>query len=216
MKNAKYLMLGVGGVLIVAFIVGAYWYQNREQKETQARTDQHSEILVRSYHPTLGPENAKVTVVEFFDPECEACRAVYPLVKDVMKKHHGKVRLVLRYMPFHQNSVYAGSVLEAARKQGKYWEALELIFEKQPEWASHQNPKPELLLEYMKTLGLNIDAIKASLEDGEVKSKIQQDQQDGMQIGVRGTPMFFVNGKPLARIGYNELNAAIEEERNKP
>lgn len=211
MKFDKYVLLGVSALLITAFLWGARWYRDKDRAQVDAKAREGAELLVRSYSPTLGPSDAKVTIVEFFDPECEACRAFYPLVKQVLKEFNGKVRLVMRYMPFHKNSFYAASVLEAARKQGKYWEALEMMFARQPEWASHHDPKPELLMGYMKTLGLDLDTLKASLQDSEPKSKIQQDQQDGTQLGVTGTPTFFVNGKVLQKLGPEELRAAIKD-----
>lgn len=208
-------MLGISALLIAAFLWAAHWYRTKEQKQAATRTMENADLLVRSYSPTLGPADAKVTVVEFFDPECEACRAFYPFVKDLLKEYDGRVRLVLRYMPFHKNSVYAAAVLEAARKQGKYWEALELLFSRQPEWASHHNPRPELLTGYMRALGLDMKMLGASLEDSEPRSKIQQDQQDGTQLGVKGTPSFFINGKPLDQIGYDQLRSMVEAEDKK-
>lgn len=212
MKFDKYVMLGVFALLIAAFLWGAHWYRTKERAQVDAKAAERAELLVRSYSPTLGPSEAKVTIVEFFDPECEACRAFYPAVKEVLKEFDGKVRLVLRYMPFHKNSVYAASVLEATRKQGKFWETLEMMFARQPEWASHHDPKPELLMTYMKALGLNMETLRDSLQDSEPKSKIQQDQQDGNQLGVTSTPTFFVNGKPLHQIGYEELRSAVKGE----
>lgn len=211
MKFDKYLMLGISACLITIFLLAAYWYRNQERKEANTRTMKNADLLVRSYSPSLGPSDATVTIVEFFDPECEACRAFFPIVKSLLNEFPGKVRLVLRYMPFHKNSMYAATVLEAARKQGKYWEALELMFARQPEWASHHAPRPELLTGYMKSLSLNMDALGASLEDMEPKSKIQQDQQDGTQLGVTGTPTFFVNGKLLQRLDPEELRTAIKD-----
>jgi len=66
-------------------------------------------------------------------------------------------------------------------------------------------------MDYMKSLSLNMEDFKSSLQDPEVNSKIQQDQQDGTQLGVKGTPSFFINGIPLSKLGYEELRAAVEE-----
>lgn len=211
MKKDKYLIIGILAVAVVGFFVATRWYKGSEKKRLEQITAGKKEPLVRPHSPRLGPDTASVTIVEFFDPECESCRAFYPAAKQVLKEFDGKVQLVLRYMTFHKNSGYAVGILEGARRQGKYWEALELLFARQPEWASHHAPKPELLVVYMKELGLDIEQLKASAEDSEVKSRILQDKDDGMLLGVRGTPTFFVNGKLLPRLGYQELRSAIQE-----
>lgn len=211
MKFDKYVMLGVFALLITAFLWGARWYRNKESTQVNAKVQESAELLVRPYSPVLGPSDAKVTVVEFYDPECEACSAFYPVVKQVLQEFDGKVRLVLRYMPFHKNSVYAATVLEGAKKQGKYWEALETMFAHQSEWASHHAPKPELLMGYMKELGLNMETLAGSLQDSEPKSKIQQDQEDGTKLGITGTPTFFVNGRLLEKLSPQDLRAAIAD-----
>lgn len=212
MNRNKYLLLGVSACLITAFLWGAFFYRKYERERTESLAKKHAETLVRSYSPALGPDNAKVTIVEFLDPECEACRAFYPVVKRVISEFDGKVRLVVRHMPLHPNSGYAVRLLEGARKQGKYWEALETIFEHQPEWASHHNPKPELLMGYMRSMGLDIERLASSMEDSEAESKLRQDQEDGAKLGVTRTPTFFVNGKQMERLGYEELRSAVNAE----
>ncbi|POB14770.1 disulfide bond formation protein DsbA [Halobacteriovorax sp. DA5] len=163
----------------------------------------------------MGPDNAKVVLVEFLDPECESCRAFSPYVKEIMNKYEGKVKLVVRYAAFHKNSAYAISILEAARKQGKYWETLDLLFKSQPAWGNHHNPRPDLIWNYLTTLDLDIDKIKSDMHDPKFMEWIRQDAEDGKALGVRGTPTFFINGKPLERFSYQQLELQIREELNK-
>ncbi len=73
----------------------------------------------------MGDPDAAVTVVEFFDPSCEACRAFHPIVKDLLKEFDGKIRVVLRYAALHQGSDEAVRILETARMQGKFEPVLE-------------------------------------------------------------------------------------------
>jgi protein-disulfide isomerase len=166
-------------------------------------------LLVRPYSPTLGPEQAAVTIVEFFDPECESCAAMHPIVKQVMSEFEGKVRLVIRYMPLHDNAVYSASLLEASRAQNKYWEYLQIMMLRQAEWASHSAPRPELLLTYAPMVGLNVDQLKTDAADQQVRMRITQDERDGTQLGANKTPTFFINGAPLMRLGYEELRDAV-------
>src|SRR5688572_29803931 len=108
-------VIRVGGIAVVlvaifAVAVGLYRRSQRAEHErvvAEAKVDQSNSVFVRPHSHILGPANAKVTVVEFLDPECESCRAIYPMVKHLLQEYEGSVRLVVRYMPLHPNSVYA-------------------------------------------------------------------------------------------------------------
>lgn len=211
MNRNRYLL--IGGILVLGisiFVAVGRNYQNKEAKRVESIIHVNKEPLVRSYSPRMGAEAAAVTIVEFFDPECESCRAFYPAVKQLLKTYDGKVQLVLRYMPLHKNSSHAAAMLEATRRQGKYWEALDLLLEKQPEWASHHAPRPELIPGYLKTLGLDVDAVKTAAEESDIKNRILQDNADARELGVTGTPTFFVNSEKLQQLGYEQLKQAIE------
>lgn len=210
MRFGKGLLGGIAAALIAAFVAGAIVYRRQESRQQAATAAAQSERLIRPYSPTLGPADAPVTIVEFLDPECEACAAMHPLVKQVMREFDGRVRLVVRYMPFHGNSAYAASLLEATRAHGKYWEALETFYLRQHEWASHGAPRPELLLEYAVLVGLEPAKWKEEAASPEWQQRIRQDAEDGKALGVTHTPTFFVNGQKLAQIGYQPLRAAVE------
>lgn len=89
----------------------------------------------------IGPVNAPVTIVEFFDPSCEACRAFHPVVKKIMGSFPQEVRLVLRYTPLHEGSDEAVRILEAARLQNKFEPVLETLLGSQQDWAIHGDPE---------------------------------------------------------------------------
>ena len=92
----------------------------------------------------MGEESAPVTIVEFFDPACEACRAFHPVVKSILDEHAGQVRVVLRYAAFHDGSDEAVKILEAARRQEVFEPVLEALLEVQPQWANHGAPRLDL------------------------------------------------------------------------
>jgi protein-disulfide isomerase len=208
----KLTLGGIAALLIVLFAAGAYRYRSDQASAAEDAAQAGSELLVRPYSPTQGPADAPVTVVEFFDPECESCRAMYPFVKQVMTEFDGRVRLVIRYMPLHQNSAYAATLLEAARAQGKYWEFLEVVMYRQPEWASHHAPRPELLMTYAPLAGLDAEQLRAAATDPQIAAHIEQDRSDGMALGANRTPTFFINGKPLMQLGYAPLRDAVQAE----
>src|SRR3990170_1314945 len=113
--------------MVIVFLLGSYFYKNQQLKKLGFMAKENASTFVREYSLTLGSDDAKVYIVEFFDPACETCRDFYPFVKNLMAANPGKTKLVVRYAPFHPGSDYFVKILEAARKQGKYWETLEVM-----------------------------------------------------------------------------------------
>lgn len=225
-KEVKILAAVAGAVIIIA-VVGAALYRNSIQGERVTTGSGNSstiaETLVRPDSPVLGAADAPVTLVEFLDPECEACAAFAPVVKKILAQYDGKVKLVVRYMPLHPNSLRAASLTEAAGEQGKYWQMQELLFQKQSEWGERHGAPPAaqpanvsaLFEKYAMELGLDLEKINAALKENRYKEKLDRDLRDGRALGVRQTPTFFVNGRRLVRFGEADLRALIEDELKK-
>lgn len=213
MKKNTSIIIGIAAILATIFIIAVSFYKNSAQPEEASVVTAVPDLqarLVGDADRTLGPVAARVVLVEFLDPECESCRLMHPITKKVLTEFSGQIYFVVRYMPFHHNSVYAASALEAAARQGKYWEALDVLFEKQPDWGSHANPRPELIMGYLKGIGLDIARIEADMKDPLISARIEKDKTDGMALGVKGTPSFFVNGKLLMQLGEEPLREAIK------
>ena len=213
--NRQLLVILAGALLVATFVILALLYNSQQQQEISASVGQNNTLLERAYSPTSGDKQAKVTIVEFFDPACETCKVFHPLVKQMMAEHPGKIRLVMRYTPFHQRSDYAVKILEAARLQNKFEETLDVIYETQPIWAPHHNPRPEKLWMLLVKTGLNIDKARKDMETAEIQRRIEQDMADAKQLQVTKTPGFFVNGKPLIRFGYQPLKNLVNSELSK-
>lgn len=204
----KWMIVGVSALVIGSGFWAAKYFYKAEESKTIAQ--QESTSFIRPHSPRMGNENSKVTIVEFLDPECESCRAVYPDVKAIVKEFD--TQLVVRYAPFHPNSLFAIKVLEGARKQNKYWETLDLLFETQPEWGSHHNPQPEIIWNHLPKLGLDVEKIRSDLNDPSVFDMVEMEKEDGTKLGVRGTPTFFVNGKVVQEFGMEFLREAVRRE----
>ncbi|MEH6473890.1 MAG: thioredoxin domain-containing protein [Halopseudomonas sp.] len=211
--NKKFLIPAVGIFLVCLFAIAAYVDQSRSGAGGSEAVEQASS-LKRYYSPTTGDVDAKVTIVEFFDPACETCKSFHPFVKKLMAANPGKINLVMRYAPFHQRSDYVVKILEAAKLQDKYWETLEEVYAAQPLWAQHGNPQPEKLWEVLGYTGLDLDRAKKDMQSLSIAKHIQQDLDDAQQLGVTKTPGFFVNGKPLVNFGYKQLQRLVESEVN--
>lgn len=167
--------------------------------------------FVRAHAPVLGPNTAPVTIIEFFDPACEACRAFYPVVKQIMAAFPNKVRLVLRYAAFHPTSEEGIRILEAARRQGKFEAVLERLLKTQGQWAPHGRPANSAWT-VVEGMGLDLAQAKQNAVGPEVTAVLAQDAEDVKAAGVRATPTFFVNGKPLQRFGAQELHDLVKSE----
>lgn len=198
--------------MLLAFVAGAWWFRGQQAEKIASLAREGSSTLVADHAPTLGPKDARVEIVEFFDPACETCAAFHRPVKALLTAHPGKVRLVLRYAPFHRGADEVVKILEASRKQGKYWETLDLLFASQPRWAVHHEARPELIWPLLPHIGLDVDRIRTDMGDPALDALIRQDLADAAALGIRKTPGFLVNGKPLPSFGLRQLEDLVQAE----
>lgn len=198
-------------ILLLVFVLGTLVYKSEKLDQSAQLAERSNAHLVRMHSPTLGRVDAPVVIVEFLDPACETCRAFYPLVKKMIAADPDRIRLVLRYAPFHQGSDKVVAVLEAARKQGKFWQALEAVLAAQAEWAPHHTPQVALVWKHLDGLGLNFEQLRTDMLAPEIASVIKQDIEDARALNVTKTPEFFVNGKPLPSFGYEPLKRLVDD-----
>ena len=121
-------------------------------------------------------------------------------------------RLVVRNAPLHKGSDTAVRILEAARQQGKYWEALERTVASQPQWAAHGNPQPEMIRELIADIGLDVAKAKAEAYSPAIGRLMRQDVADMRALRVNRTPGFLVNGTPLSDFGEAQLKSLVDQE----
>jgi len=206
----KTLFTAAAVALLLVFVVGTLLYKSERINEATQTAAANGTVLVRPHSPTLGNADAPVVIVEFFDPACETCRAFYPLVKQIMAANPGKIRLVLRYAPFHKGSDRVVAVLEAARKQDGYWPALEALLAAQAEWAPHHAAEVDLVWRHLQGVGLNLEQLRTDMNSPEIASLIAQDLADTRTLKVTKTPQFFVNSTPLLNFGYEPLKQLVD------
>jgi len=206
------IFIGTAVLLAIAFALGISLYKSQKTEHSAQQVTQNKEALVRFHSPTLGNANAPVHIVEFLDPACESCRAFYPFVKEIMASNPEKIRLTIRYAPFHTGADEVVKVLEAARKQGKYWESLEALLVAQPQWALGHAAHLDRVWPFLEGLGLDIPRLKEDMKSPELAKLVQQDLEDVKALNVRGTPEFFVNGRPLPEFGPDHLKKLVDDE----
>lgn len=211
------LVLLTSLIALFAFAGGAFVYE-QQRAVTAALAVGEGDALVRPHAPIMGSKDAPVTIVEFFDPSCEACRSFYPIVKQIMGMFPNHVRLVLRYTPLHQGSDEAVRILESARLQGKFEPVLEVLVARQPEWAIHGAPDIAKAWAFAGSTGLDVERAKRDAASPAITRVLEVDLADVKANAIQRTPTFFVNGKPLTSFGPQQLYELVrqEVERSKP
>jgi len=199
-------------VLIIAFIFGSSYYKGKQAEKIGFMAQENASIFIRDHSQMFGSDDAKVYLIEFMDPACETCAAFSPFIKQIMDANPGKIKHVIRYAPFHHGADNFVKILEAAKKQGKYWETLDIMYKSQRYWASHSNPQPQKIWQFIPQAGVNVEQIRRDMNDPAIAKLIDQDLADAKTLNVRKTPGFFVNGKPLQTFGSRQLLQLVQDE----
>ncbi|GAB3242363.1 Na+/H+ antiporter NhaA [Nocardioides dilutus] len=151
-----------------------------------------------------GPEDASLTLVEYLDYECPFCARVTGAAAEV-KEHFGdRLRYVVRHLPLevHPHAELAAVAVEAADKQGRFWQMHELLFKHQDEL------ELEDLTGYAADLGLDVERFLGDLSDERIAARIRRDVLSAAESGVRGTPTFFVGDR--RHVGAHDARSLIE------
>ncbi len=212
MNVKKIVVIGLVAIVTLFFYLGMNAYQSRVQTTQDVQVKAEQVRLVRMHSPVFGPQDAPVTIVEFFDPACETCRAFYPIVKKLMAKYPNDVRLVFRYAPFHQGSDQVVKLLESSKSQGQYQAVLEAVLAAQPSWADHGQPNIENAFKAAEQAGLDLSKARKDMENPGMQAVLQQDMEDLTALKVTKTPTFFVNGRSLPSFGPDQLAELVAEE----
>jgi protein-disulfide isomerase len=162
--------------------------------------------------PFKGSERATVTIVKFEDFQCPYCKTVQTTYQALLKRYDGKVRLVHKDLPLDAIHPQARQAAEAARcagEQGKFWEYHDALYANSPKAAVEE------LKAYAKEVGINATSFEQCFTSGKYKGLVQKDLSEGAQLGLTGTPTFFINGREMSGAQPVEAFAAvIDEELN--
>lgn len=210
MKQKSIYVTAILALVAAIALVSLYFTSQDSQKSQSASVD--SAVLVRSHAPSMGKADAPVVIVEFLDPACGTCSTFYPLVKQLMAQHPDRIRLVMRYAPFHKGSDKVVTVLEAARRQGKFWPTLEALLSSQADWVSNHTANVDRVWPHLNQAGLNMEQLAIDMTSPNVQQVIAQDLTDANTLGVSQTPEYFVNGKPLPTFGFDQLKQLVNAE----
>ena len=143
--------------------------------------------------PVRGPATAKVTLVEFSDFQCPFCSKAVSATKELMKQFPNDVKLVFKQFPLddHAQAEFGAEAALAAHAQGKFWEMHDLLY------AGYPNLSRVTVMGYARKIGLDMKRFTADVDSHKYKAEVQSEEQQGEDVGVGGTPTFFINGKKL-------------------
>lgn len=199
-------------VLVLGFFAAANYYRGQRAEDLGDLARDNSTVFVRPHSPVLGSPEARVQIVKFTDPACETCASFAPYMQQALEAYPGRVQVVIRYAPFHRGSEGVVRILEAARMQGKFEETLELLYQTQASWTLNHTVVLAKVWAIVPRAGIDVEQARRDVTDERITTLIAQDRADGETLGVRKTPGFFVNGKPLEPFGARPLAALIRAE----
>lgn len=211
-KRAQIFLLNsifvAGGLIAVSIYIGSTM-----SAQMVGKTVSRQEVPVRKENYRLGSGN-KITLVEFSDFQCPACRSVAPDVARIAEDFDDKITLIFKHLPIrqHANAKAAAEAAEAAGAQGQFWKMHDLLFQNQSRWAP--SPRPTIyFVKYARQLELNAAQFQRDLAAKAFRKKIDRDIADAHRLQVNSTPTIYINGHPMqATPNYANLKKAIELE----
>lgn len=197
MKNVPLLIITILGTLALVVGLAVVFSQSATTSKVADQT-----VLNEGAANIQGPAEAKVTIVEFSDLQCPACKAVAPLVKQIAAQYPEDVRVIYRHYPLleiHPFAELAARASEAAATEGKFWEMHDALFESQELWAkaSSADEAQEMMATYAQQIGMDKNAFTEKIQSDTVRDIVARDTALGTQLGVNSTPTLFVNGQKL-------------------
>jgi protein-disulfide isomerase len=162
--------------------------------------------------PSMGPDDAPITLVEFSDFQCPYCAAAVPQVRAILKAYPAQIRLVFKQFPLdiHPQANLAAAAALAAQKQGKFWPMHDAMY-------AGRNLSRDAILEMARNAGLDLKKFQDDLTSTGVQEAIVRDTQDGETAGVEGTPTFFINGQKYnGPLTLSVLKPVLDDQLKKP
>lgn len=198
------------GIVVVSILIltGAVFFLSKGEKPVIIDNSK----LVRDNSLKDSTPSAKLTIVEFGDMQCPACKMAHPGLKQALSEFPGQINFVFRHYPLpqHRNSQIAAKAVEAANLQGKTWVMFDKLYDAQDDWAESDNPI-DLFKNYAKELGLDAEKFAADITNSAFQDKITGDIGDGNASGVNSTPTFFFNSELYKRgSSYEDFKSEIQ------
>lgn len=207
LSNEAKILIGII-IATVIILIGAVIFLSKPEAPVVV----DSSKLIRDNSLKISTDSAKLTIVEFGDFQCPACKLAHPGLKQVLSEYASSVNFVFRHYPLpqHKNAIIGAKAVEAANMQGKVWEMFDKLYDSQEEWAESNTPV-DIFKQYAKELGMDVDKFASDINNPALQEKITSDISDGNAVGINSTPTLFFNGELYKKgVGYADLKAEIE------
>ena len=194
--------LKISAALVAAFVVTVavlLGVNNSGADDTGTAEAGGAPVVRKDSHRLSTADDDRATLVEFLDFECEGCKAAYPFVEQLRDDYDGRVTFVARYfpMPGHANGENAAVAVEAAAQQGRFEDMYHRMYETQTEWGERQDSQADVFRGFAEGMGLDMADYDAAVGDPTTLERVLRDREDGLALGVEGTPTFFLNGEKV-------------------
>lgn len=190
-------------VIVVVLVGGSVWYSMGVEKT-------YNQGVVVTNHVT-GPQDAKVTLVEYGDFQCPACGQFEPAIEKMLAEYGDQIKFEFKNFPLlqiHPFAEAAAIAAEAAGQQNKYFEYHNMLYAKQAEWTKGIAPG-SYFMQYAKDLGLNADQFSTQLKSSMLQDKVRADYKAAMALGLTSTPTFFLNGTKMSLTNIDDFKAQV-------
>ena len=203
----------VGVVALLAVGSGAMLYRARRPAPLVSAQNVSAKKTGADRLHVRGQRDAAVTLEEYGDFQCPPCGTLSPVIDEIERNYHPRVRVVFRHfpLPMHAHAAAAAYAAEAAGLQGRFWEMHDLLYREQSVWSKATDVQT-IFNAYAGMLGLNADRFKADMQSAAVKTAVETDHREGAERGVKSTPTVFINNLALAPTALTKpgLQAAID------
>ena len=203
------LMPWIAGLIVILGLAGIVLLSQSAKTDV---TDTAKLLEVKETDWAVGPAEVAVTLIEYSDFQCPACKEYYPVLRLLEEEFPTSLRVVYRHFPLtsHPNATPAARAAEAAGVQGKFWEMHDILFNQQDEWKDNADPRIHFGV-YAGELGMDVEQFVGDMLSTEIQKKVANDYRDGVILNVQGTPTFFLNGEKIGNpLSYENFKKVIE------
>ena len=194
-KNTKVVLIFMGAIVLLLVIMIYFGTERERVFEVE-----------KGINPPKGDPASLIAIIEFGDFKCPACKAAHPVIDEILNEYN--VSLYYRNFPLPMHgeiSFLSAEAAECANEQDKFWQYHEILFENQ-DILNKENLKL-----YAKEIGLNEEQFNNCLDTEKYKQEVEKDIKDAKDLGVQGTPTFFINGKKVLGANKEKIKQIIEE-----
>lgn len=201
--------------IIIAVLVGLFGIFALTNKDDNGGEGGSDTTASASEH-VQGKADSNVTLIEYGDFQCPACKSYYPIIKQLESEYADKVKFQFRHYPLtsiHPNAFLGSRAAEAAGKQNKFFEMHDILYENQDSWAQSQDPTP-IFEGYASQLELNLEQFKTDMKSAGVADVINADIKAGQAAKANSTPTFVLNGQKIEKnpTSQDEFKKLLDDE----